>query len=203
MLRILLARHGMTTANQEDRFIGVTDPPLNDEGLVQAEALAARLEREGLTAIYSSPQLRARQTAQAVSGACGLTMQFEPDLRESDFGCWEGLTLTEIRARYPEQMRRWWASSAVDPAPHGGETLGQVSQRAREAYKRIVARHEDEAVLIVAHGGVLAALLSGVLGASLRTRWCYRFKAAALSELQVLDGQAVLVSLNDSCHLCP
>jgi len=202
MLRLLLARHGLTSANQEDRYIGSTDPPVSDEGLAQAEALAGRLSREGLTTIYSSPQLRARQTADAIARACGLALQIEPELREMDFGCWEGLTRTEITARYPGQMRAWEADPSAEPAPHGGETLVQVARRAKGAYDKIVARHaEGEAVLIVAHGGVLQALLCEALGPPLRARWSYLLKAGALSELQIFDGQPVLVSLNESSFL--
>lgn len=199
MLRLLLARHGLTIANQKDRYIGVTDPPLSTEGLTQAEALAARLTQEGLTAIYSSPQLRAQQTANIVARACELEVQIDPDLRELDFGCWEELTHEEIKVRYPGQMRAWWADPTAEPAPHGGESMGQTARRARAAYDRIVQRHSDgEVVLIVAHGGVLQALLCEALGPPLRARWSYLLKAGALSELQILDDQPVLVSLNES-----
>lgn len=202
MLRLLLVRHGLTTANREDRWIGRSDPPLSEEGLTQAEALATRLAGEGLTAIYSSPQLRARQTAELIAQACGLEVWIEPGLREMDFGCWEGLTQAEIEARYPGQMRAWWADLTAESAPHGGETLAQVAKRAKAAYNKIVARHgEGETVLIVAHGGVLQTLLCQVLGSHLRARWTYLLKAAALSELQIFDGHPVLVSLNDVRHL--
>lgn len=202
MLRLLLVRHGLTNANQEDRYIGRMDPPLSTEGLAQAEALAARLTREEVTAIYSSPQLRARQTAEIITRACGLKVLIEPALREMDFGCWEGLTHAEITARYPEQMRAWWNDPAAEPAPHGGESLAQVARRAREAYNKIMCRHgEGEAVLIVSHGGVLQALLCEALGPPLRARWSYWLKAGALSELQVFEGQPVLVSLNESSFL--
>jgi len=202
MLRLLLVRHGLTSANQEDRYIGSMDPPLSDKGLAQAEALAARLSKEELTAIYSSPQLRARQTADIIARACGLEVQIEPELREMDFGCWEGLTHAEITAYYPGQMRAWWADPAAEPAPHGGESLVQVARRARTAYDKIVCHHgEGETVLIVSHGGVLQALLCEALGSPLRARWSYLLKAAALSELRLFDGQPVLVSLNESRFL--
>jgi len=202
MIRLLLARHGVTMANQEDRFIGSTDPPLSAEGLRQAEALGARLVSEGLAAIYSSPQLRARQTADAVARACRLAVRIEVDLREIDFGCWEGLTWAEIMARYPEQMRAWQADAAAEPSPHGGESLAQTARRARTVYEKIVCRrNEGETVLVVAHGGVLQALLCEALGPPLRARWSYLLKAAALSELQIVKGQPVLVLLNESSFL--
>jgi broad specificity phosphatase PhoE len=202
MLRLLLARHGLTVANQQDRYIGASNPPLSDVGVAQAEALAARLAEEGLAAMYASPLLRARQTADIVARTCGLEVRIEPDLREIDFGCWEELTRAEILSRYPGQMQAWEADPAAEPAPHGGESLSQVARRVRAAYDEIVRRHDDgEAVLIVAHGGVLQALLCQALGPPLRARWSYLLRAAALSELWVFDGQPVLVSLNESCFL--
>jgi len=200
MLRLLLARHGLTVANQQHRYIGVSDPPLSDEGLAQAEALAVRLAWEGLTALYSSPLRRALQTAEVIARACGLKAQVEPDLREMDFGCWEGLTRAEIVERYPEQMRAWKMDPTAEPAPHGGESLAQMARRAKAAYDRILARHGDgETVLIVAHGGVLQALLCQALDSPLRARWPYHLRAGVLSELQITDGQAVLASLNEPC----
>jgi broad specificity phosphatase PhoE len=202
MLRLLLARHGLTMANQQDRYIGRTDPPLSPKGLAQAQALAVRLAGEGLAAIHSSPQLRARQTADAVARACEMDVKVEPDLREIDFGCWEGLTRAEIVARYPEQMQAWQADPAVEPAPHGGESLAKTAHRAKMVYERILSCHDEgDAVLMVAHGGVLQALLCEALGPCLRARWSYLLKAAALSELRIFDGQAVLVSLNESSFL--
>jgi broad specificity phosphatase PhoE len=203
MLRLLLARHGLTTANQEHRYIGSSDPSLSDEGLAQAASLAARLAEEGLAGIYSSPQRRARETAAAIAGACGLVVQIEPDLREIDFGCWEGLTRAEIMARYPGQMRAWEDDPSAEPAVHGGESLARLALRAKAVYERILESHGNgEAVLLVAHGGVLQALLCEALGPPLRARWSYLLKAAALSELQVFDGQSVLISLNErSCPL--
>ncbi len=204
MWRLLLARHGVTTANQEGRYIGRTDPPLSDLGLAQARSLASRLTHEGLTAIYSSPQLRARRTAEMIARACGLEVRFESELREMDFGQWDGLTRAEIEQRYPGQMQRWQADPLTEPAAHGGETLAHLAQRVAAAGDRIMARHADgEVVLVVAHGGVLQTLLCHALGSRLRPRWPYRLEAAALSELQVFDGQAVLVLLNDVGHLHP
>jgi len=203
MLRLLLARHGLTSANQEHRYIGSSDPSLSDEGLAQATSLAARLADEGLTAIYSSPQYRARETAAAVARACGLAVQVEPNLREIDFGCWEGLTQAEIMTRHPGQMLAWENDPNAEPAAHGGESLARLAGRARVVYRGILGSHGNgEVVLVVAHGGVLQALICEALGSPLRARWPYLLRAAALSELQVLHGQSVLVSLNEpSCPL--
>jgi len=202
MPRLLLLRHGLVNPNQDDLYIGSSDAPLSAEGWVQTEAVGGRLASEGLAAIYSSPQLRARQMAQAIATACGLEVQIEPGLREMDFGCWEGLTESEIVARFPGQMQEWTADPAREPAPHGGETLVQVARRAMRAYEKILARcSEEDTVLIVGHGGTLQALLCEALGTPLRARWPYLLRAAALSELRVVEGHAALVSLNDCCHL--
>jgi broad specificity phosphatase PhoE len=170
--------------------------------MAQAEALAVRLTEEGLAAIYASPLRRALQTAEIIARASGLQVQIEPGLREIDFGCWEELTRTEIVSRYPDQMQAWETDPAKEPAPHGGESLSQAARRVKATYDDVVRRHDDgEAVLLVAHGGILQALLCQVLGPPLRARWSYLLRAAALSELRVFAGQPVLVSLNESHYL--
>jgi broad specificity phosphatase PhoE len=199
MLRLLLARHGLTTANQQHRYIGSSDPCLSDTGRNQAAALAERLSDEHLAAIYSSPQCRARETAKAVAVVCGLEVQVDQDLREIDFGCWENLTRAEIMDQFPGQMEAWEENASAEPAPHGGESLSRVAERARAAFARITEQHENgEAVLLVAHGGILQSLLCEALGPPLRARWSYLLQAASLSELHVFARQSVLVSLNES-----
>ena len=150
MATILLARHGETDWNLARRVQGHSDRPLNETGREQATELAARLARERLTAIYSSDLVRAHETARIVAARLGLGVTVEPDLRERDFGTWEGLTDDEIRSRFPEAGAGEWGDA---------ETREEMAHRVLGAFRRIAARHDGERVLIVAHGGPLRALL--------------------------------------------
>ena len=150
MGELLLVRHGETDWNREHRIQGHTDLPLNAKGLEQARALADSLAATALTAVYSSDLSRALQTATAVATVHGLAVQFDRDLREKNFGSWEGLTDTDIAERFPNAVRGRWGD---------GETTDEVAARAVRAIERIRARHLTGAVLVVSHGGTLRAIL--------------------------------------------
>ena len=151
MPRILLARHGETDWNLEQRVQGHTDRPLNETGLIQARELGDRLAAEQLVAVYSSDLARARETAVVVASLHGLDVVLDADLREKHFGTWEGLTDSEIQARFPDAVRGSFGD---------GETTRDVALRAVAAFDRIRARHHAGSVLVVSHGGTLRALLA-------------------------------------------
>jgi broad specificity phosphatase PhoE len=150
MTEILLARHGETDWNLENRVQGHTDRPLNDTGLEQARALADRLARETLVGVYASDLVRARDTAAIAASAHGLDVTLDPDLREKNFGSWEGLTAVEIEERFPDAVRGRWGD---------GETSEAMAERAIAAIDRIRALHPAGPVLVVSHGGPLRAIL--------------------------------------------
>ena len=150
MTEILLVRHGETDWNTEGRVQGHTDRPLNATGLEQARVLAAQLAQEPLVAVYSSDLVRARDTATIVADVHGLDVWLDPDLREKNFGTWEGLTDTEIRSRFPDAARGSWGDA---------ETTEMVAERAVGAIDRIRAQHRSGSVL-AAHTASLRAILA-------------------------------------------
>ena len=151
MTGILLVRHGETDWNLEHRVQGHTDVPLNETGHEQARVLAEHLATASLVAIYASDLVRARDTAVIVAEVLGLDVTLDPDLREKDFGSWEGLTDVEILQRFPDAVRGRWGD---------GETTDAVTVRALAAIDRIRARHPAAPVLVVSHGGPLRAILA-------------------------------------------
>ena len=146
---ILLARHGETDWNVERRVQGQSDPPLNANGRVQARALSQQLAGESLAAVYSSDLSRAYETARAVAEPRGLQVNAVPELREKDFGTWEGLTDTEVLTRFPDARNGPWGD---------GETTEDVARRVVEALRRIARAHTGQTVLVVSHGGPLRAV---------------------------------------------
>ena len=150
MTLLLLARHGETDWNREHRIQGNTDVPLNDAGRAQAEALAGELAGEPLDAVYSSDLARARDTARVVAARHGLQVVELRELRERDFGTWEGLTDVEILERFPEARERPWGDA---------ETREEMAERVLGAVHGIAARHAGGRVLVVSHGGPIRALL--------------------------------------------
>jgi broad specificity phosphatase PhoE len=156
---ILLVRHGETDWNRDNRFQGHADPPLNEAGREQAVDLAARLAGEELTAVYSSPLLRALETAEIVAAAHGLTPVAVDALKEVDVGSWEGLTRDEVAERYPEQYARW---RDRQPGPGDGETYEALRDRVIPALLEVAAAHPNGRVLAVTHGGPIRVALAYV-----------------------------------------
>jgi broad specificity phosphatase PhoE len=168
---LILARHGETDWNRENRFQGHADPPLNELGRRQSVALAEALAGDGIARVYTSPLRRALETAEIVSERLALPLDTEAGLREIDVGAWSGLTRDEVAERFPEQYARW-----LERAPHGfedGETYDELAARVIPALRRLAVRHPSETLLVITHGGpsrVAQAYAAGIDYAEARRR---------------------------------
>jgi broad specificity phosphatase PhoE len=168
---LILARHGETDWNRENRFQGHADPPLNELGREQSAELAEALVGEGITRVYTSPLRRAAETAQIVGRRLGMEAAPVEALREIDVGSWSGLTREEVAARFPEAYARW-----LERAPLGfddGETYAELAARVLPAVHELAERHPAETLLVVTHGGpsrVLQAHAAGIDWAEARRR---------------------------------
>jgi broad specificity phosphatase PhoE len=144
---LLLVRHGETDWNAAGRLQGHTDRLLNDYGRQQAKDLAERLAGEGADAIYASDLARAKETAEIVGERLGLPVVIDADLREKNWGNWEGLTGDErVHVEYE------------------GESTQEHRERTLRAVRRIAERHPDGRIVIVTHGGSLRRLQAAVNG---------------------------------------
>ncbi|MDW8326499.1 MAG: histidine phosphatase family protein [Anaerolineales bacterium] len=188
MTLLYLIRHARSIWNAEGRWQGQADPPLDAIGLKQAHALAERLRDEALAAVYSSPLARARQTAEIIAQACHAPLILDDRLKERDIGEWAGLTLEEVKTRYPDVYRPGWH---INGAP-GGETQASLMARSAAAFADIVAAHPDTAVAVVSHGGTLNAYLAHLFGTQ---RGTFAFDNAAYARVYIKDGQIRLLSL--------
>lgn len=203
---MLLWRHGRTSYNQERRFQGQTDIPLDERGLGQVEAaaglLARRLAGVSPVRIVTSDLSRAWMTAEALSRLLGLPAEREPGLREIAAGSWEGLLRPEIKSRWPEEFRAWRRGEDV---PVGGqERRSEAAVRAVEAVRRHASAMDGGVLVAVSHGGCLRAGLPLLLGLAptgdgpdsvLRDRFSV-LQNAHWAELEVDDGPWKLVSYN-------
>ena len=142
-LRLYIARHGETAWNVQHRLQGWTDIPLNQTGRRQAEALAQSLRGVHLDAIYSSTLSRSRETARTVAGSTALTVKSLDDLRERNYGHFQGGS--DTAADYVRRMTAW------DDRLDDGESLDQLLARARASLEQIRREHASGNVLIVAH----------------------------------------------------
>lgn len=152
---VLLVRHGETDANATARFQGRADTRLNDRGRAQSRALAAELRGEGLRALYSSPLLRALETARILGAACGLEPVLDERLVEADAGAWTGRLIADIIAGERAEYARWRAADPTFRFP-GGESVAEQAQRIAAALADVAAGPLP--ALVVTHGGTIRAI---------------------------------------------
>ena len=203
MGRWFLVRHGETDWNVEGRAQGQLHVPLNDKGLAQAEAIAARLRPMPFTAVYSSDLRRVTQTAEAIMRGRDVPLVTLPALRERGFGEWEGLIFTEMEARDPERYAALVTGDDTAATP-GGESERQLYERVAAGVERLLEAHgsDDGDLLVIAHGGSLSAAIVRLLGLPSRSMERFLFDNCGLSAVTVYDGgSAALNLLNDTTHL--
>jgi len=189
---LVLWRHGRTDWNDDNRFQGSTDIPLNDVGIFQAERAARLLAALAPTAIVSSDLSRATQTAAPLARLTGLTIATDPDLRETNGGDWEGRVGADIRVNDGATFAAWLDSENV-VAGNTGERRSEVAVRAHRAIvKAFQPLGADATLVAVTHGGasrcLIAHMLSlgtgswGAIGGLANCAW------SVLEEVQRHDG---------------
>lgn len=202
MTRITLIRHGETSWNADGRFQGQQDTPLNESGRAQAAITATALARHAFSFCYTSDLSRAWETADILAAPHALHPERDARLREASFGEWEGLTLPDITLRWPEIVAAWKIDS-LRTRPPGGETLEAVHTRVSALLRVIIARHPDEDILVVGHGGSARALIVETLGGNLTVYRHLRLDNCGISVIHADARGYALISLNDTCHLEP
>jgi probable phosphoglycerate mutase len=163
-----MLRHGQTEFNAGSRMQGQLDTDLTDLGRSQALAAAEVLAKRQPLLIVSSDLRRAYDTAETLAQCCGLPVQVDPRLRETHLGDWQGLTHHQVDAGSPGARLAWRDDATW--APHGGESRVDVAERSTPVVAELVAGEPewgaDDAerpVVLVAHGGLIAALTAALL----------------------------------------
>lgn len=198
----VLLRHGETEHTSQRRFSGgASDPALSEYGLAQADLTAKHLAtRGGFDMIVSSPLRRARQTAGAVADALGVDLSIDEDLRECNFGIWDGLTFAEVQEGWAPELAAWLAEPNL--APPGGESLEQVATRIATVSKRLLGEHGGARILLVAHVTPIKLLIRTALAAPITLVHRLQLAPASLSTVcWYADGNAALHGFNDTGHL--
>jgi broad specificity phosphatase PhoE len=200
-MNLYMVRHGQTAASRENRFSGSSDPPLTAVGEAMAQAFAQAYMSLTWEAIYTSPLLRARQTADAVSRLTAVQATIEDGLKEIDYGEWEGLRQDEVKQRWPEAFE-YWADDVASRATPGGETAFHVAARAMRVVEAIRSRHQQGNVLIVSHKATLRVITCALLGLDVRLfRQRIAQPVCAVTMFAVTDTTALLTLHGDRTHL--
>ncbi len=159
--KVLLIRHGETNFNRERRLQGVMEIPLNERGRDQAASVARYLKGLSIDALYTSPILRAQETAEIIGNLIGLPPRSDKRLREIEFGIFEGLTFGEVERRFPAAHRNWTTGYLAYRAPQG-ESRRDVQRRMRAAWDDMTANSDHKSIALVSHGSAIAIFLGSL-----------------------------------------
>lgn len=199
--KIFLVRHGETEWNRLGKFQGCIDTNLSKEGIVQAECVSKKFNGN-FDYIYSSPLKRAFHTAEIICANKEIKPVIVSELREINFGEWEGLTIKEISKNFPSELYRWRNDELEAPMCGGDLSIKKASMRAKTAIEEIVSKHKGDSVIIVAHGGIIKAALVGLFGWNMTMYHKIIIGNTSISEIDFDDElNPIIIRLNDTSHL--
>lgn len=195
---LFLVRHGETEWSRSGRHTGWTDLPLTEHGREEARGLVPLIRAQRIGAAFVSPLQRARETAELIGVH---DAQVDADLREWDYGGYEGITTAEIRRTRPD----WFLfTDGVAPGPpeHPGETPEQVGERADRMLVKVDAAlaGTDGAVILVAHGHFLRVLTARRLGLRPQHGALFQLATGTLCRLGTEHERPVVAGWNMRPH---
>ena len=198
---VLLIRHGETEWNTLGKFQGCTDIALSEEGIKQAQLLKDRLNGE-FDYIYASPLSRALETANIIASVTDKKVVVANDIREINFGEWEGLTVHEIAESYPEKFKDWRNDKVESKICGGDLSILNAANRAKNCVLNIINENKGKKIAIVAHGGIIKAALIGLFEWDM-TMYHKMAVGNTCNNTLIFDKELIpaLVSLNDTKHL--
>ena len=203
MIQLILVRHGTTTAIEQRRLQGSTDSPLSMRGREEARLAAAALQNSSVEYAYSSLMGRARETAGIICAQLGIDYQIVDELREMDFGFFEGREYFETPDKDSTLIDRLGLLGRILIAQITGEPLFHVGRRARMAWQIISESVDRGKVLVITHGALINYLVQFLLPRETFNKIRpVQSDPCSITELDVnLPGNAVLLRLNDTRHL--
>lgn len=202
MTKLLLIRHGYSSGNKERRFSGQIDLPLSDEGLHQADLVCDYIQKNyHVDAIYASDLQRAIDTVKPLAAALDLPIQSHRELREINEGNWQGVLMTEVQEKYPEEFAFYKANLGLHQFVDG-ECYTTMLQRLLPMIDKIVADNMDKTVVIGTHGAVVRGLLSVWQGVPLeRLLEIPRVPNGTITEVEIEGDSARVIKLGFGDYL--
>jgi len=185
--RLILIRHGSTDWSKKKKYCGFSDVDLNDKGENEARKLYQKLSKEKIHRVYSSDSKRALHFARIAFR--GLSVEKAPELRELNFGIFEGLTYEELMKKHPKIYKKWLNDPSVIAIPHG-EDLRDFKKRVVKTLKKIIFLNKDKTIAVVCHGGAISIFINHILKA--KKIWNQRPNLAGLSMIEYKNGKAKL-----------
>lgn len=186
---IYLVRHGQTTGDVEDRYGGDYDDHLTELGKQQSADMAKRLTLSGIEAVYSSPKIRARETADIIKEAISVPLVIARDFRERNrYGILTGLTKQEAAQKYPDQVKLLAEERST---VGGGEDYRTFGQRITSVLNKVTGNKKYKTVAVVTHGGPIRYIFREIL-----KEGEIEISDCAYAKLRHRDGTISVLELN-------
>ena len=205
MKTLYIVRHGETDWNKMGKYQGITDVPLNENGLAQAKACGEALSHVHFDRILSSDLSRALVTAESIRRNRSIPISTDKRLRELNFGDWEALLFSEIEERWPGLIDEMYLKPHIVRVPNG-ESFKELQERAWAGLEEFIsANDEEETLLITCHGGTIRTLLCKLLDISISHCWNFSQGNTAINRV-FYNGMCefdhnILNLLNDTAHV--
>ncbi len=200
-LNIYFLRHGETVASKTDEFCGSSDVELTTEGIVMAKDFAVAYQSVAWKAVYCSPMRRTIATAKPLCDLLGIEMLLRKDLKEIDFGKWEGKSQADVNRQFHDDYLRWQSEPGWN-APPGGERAIDIARRSSEVIKEIEQTYQSGNILIVSHKATIRIMLCSLLGIDVgHYRDRLDMPVAAVSVVELTAHGPLLKKLGDRSHL--
>lgn len=195
--RIYLIRHGHLVNSHAGVYNGHSDIELSPEGIAQTIAVADFLKDKSISAVYSSDLRRSNAGARIIAEPHGLTVIPKYDLREINFGCWEGLTADEIQMEYADTWESWIADP-INTRPPGGETIKEFQSRVLNELVDIIKIHTCEDIIFYTHTGVNRIIICYALNLAIEN--CFRIQQdfCSVNIIDFYETTAVVRLINGS-----
>ena len=205
MKTLYIVRHGETDWNKMGKYQGITDIPLNENGLNQAKACGNALKDVTFDRILSSDLSRALVTAETIRGDRTTSITVDKRLRELNFGDWEAMLFSDIEARWPGLIDEMYLRPHLVKVPNG-ESFKDLQDRAWVGLEEFLnVNDKEETLLIACHGGTIRTLLCKLLDISISHCWNFSQGNTAINRI-FYNGMGeydhnILNLLNDTAHV--
>ncbi|MDP2966512.1 MAG: histidine phosphatase family protein [Pelolinea sp.] len=201
MTTFILVRHGYTDWIEKEILHGISDRPLSEFGLEQADATAKFLHNTKIDRMYSSPLIRAMQTAEKIGETTGAKPEPVADLREENYGWLEGKRDWWPTVKDRKSLIPFYIFTRVSISTLTGEPFWQFRQRVVNAWRKIKEENSSGTIAIVAHSGVLRTILTHEFGGTRFDTEKYSLTACSVSRIEVNGNSPHIISLNENSHL--
>lgn len=197
MTRLILVRHALTEDNQNARLSGHTDSSISKEGKIQIDKLTNYLKDTNIDKIFTTTSSRTKDTVSKIAQIKNLNIIEKDELREINFGDFEGLTFDEIKKNNPKEFEKIINDGYNYKYPNG-ESLIETYHRVSNEIDKIILENKNENILICSHGGTIRNIITHLLSRSYEFHWNFRIDNASVSVLDIENGFTVINTMNNT-----